>query len=532
MGVLAFAPSVSAASPHQIVRAWRQTHEKQIVADFTAFLSLPNVATQLADVEKNTAYIERELQKRGFETRTLSAGPGTPPSVFAEFDTRGAKRTVLFYAHYDGQPISQKGWLGDPFKPLMRTALPAAMPVDWKSVAGPLNPDWRLYARGSGDDKASIQALISAFDALKANGIKPSVNIKVLYEGEEEQGSPHFGTIVRQNRDLLKADALIMGDGPMHQSGRQMVAFGNRGIIGFTVTVYGPIQPLHDGHYGSFAPSPSVMLARLIASLRDDEGRIMIPGIYDDVVPPSAADKAAIAAMPLVEPQLKQNLGLGRNVGPARLAEGYLKPTLNVRSIHVGDDGPNAANAIAPDGFASLDIRLVQGETPAHVQQLVEAYLRSLGWYIVRTTPDLATRLGHPKILKLEWDAGASVAAKTSLDLPAARAVVASIGRTVGYAPIELPTSGGSSGIAEAVDQLHTPMIGVSIANYDDNQHARNENLRLGNLWDGIEVYGGLMADLDWQNAPVARRNNRSCTASVTPSGSCESTSAARRISP
>jgi acetylornithine deacetylase/succinyl-diaminopimelate desuccinylase-like protein len=169
-----------------------------------------------------------------------------------------------------------------------------------------------------------------------------------------------------------------------------------------------------------------------------------------------------------------------------------------VRSIHVGDEGPDAANAIATDGFASLDIRLVQGETPAHVHQLVERYLNSLGWQIVRAAPDLQTRLAYPKILKLDWDKGESMAARTPLDLPAAKAVVASIGRTVGYAPIQLPSSGGSSGIAEAVDVLHTPMIGVSIANYDDNQHARNENLRLGNLWDGIEVYAGLLADLDW----------------------------------
>src|SRR5207253_1656245 len=135
--------------------------------------------------EKNAAYIETELKKRGFTTRTLSAGPGTSPSVFAELDTPGAKRTVLFYAHYDGQPISQKGWIIDPFKPSVRTALPQAKPVDWKGISGPLDPNWRIYARGSGDDKASIQALISAFDALKANGIKPSVNIKLLYEGEE-----------------------------------------------------------------------------------------------------------------------------------------------------------------------------------------------------------------------------------------------------------------------------------------------------------------------------------------------------------
>jgi len=284
----------------------------------------------------------------------------------------------------------------------------------------------------------------------------------------------------------------------MHQSGRQMVNFGNRGIASLSMTVYGPLRPLHDGHYGSWAPSPSVMIAHLIASLTDDNGHILIPHFYDDVAPVSAADKAALAAMPPVEAQLKQSLGLDRNIGPARLADGYLAPTLNVRAIHVGDEGPSAANAIATHADASLDFRLAPGETPAHTRELLEAFLTQQGWFIVRDEPDLATRLAHPKIVKLAWDEGGAIATKTSLDLPESQAVVASIGRTVGYQPIELPIVGASSGIADVVNQLHVPMAGVSIANYDDNQHAQNENLRLGNLWDGIEVYAGLVADLNW----------------------------------
>ena len=169
-----------------------------------------------------------------------------------------------------------------------------------------------------------------------------------------------------------------------------------------------------------------------------------------------------------------------------------------MRAIHVGDDAPQAANAIATEGHASFDFRLAPGETPEHTKQLTEAFLEQQGWFIVRDTPDLATRLAHPKIARVNWDEGGAIATKTALDLPASKAVVASIGRTVGYAPIELPIVGASSGMADVVDQLKEPMAGVSIANYDDNQHAKDENLRLQNLWDGIEVYAGLMADLDW----------------------------------
>ena len=479
------------------VRHWRQAHEHAIVADYVTFLSLPDVATNVPDVERNAAYIEQQLKARGFTTRLLLAAPGTPPSVLAEMHVPGARHTVIYYAHYDGQPVNQQGWITKPFEPAMRTALPEARPVDWQHTPGPLNPEWRLYARAAGDDKVSIQAMLSALDALHAAGLRPSVNLKLLYEGEEEQGSPHLMALVAKNLELLNGDLLIMGDGPMHQTGKQLVNFGNRGIASLTLTVYGPLRPLHDGHYGSWAPSPAVMIAHLITSLRDDDGRILIPHFYDDVTPASPADLAALAAMPPVEDALKRSLGLGRTIGPPRLANGYLEPTLNVRALHAGDAGPSAANAIATHADASLDFRLAPGETPEHTRELLESFLRQQGWLIVRSDPDVTTRLAHPRIVRIDWEAG-SIAVKTPLDLPACKAVVASIARTVGYPPIELPIVGASSGMADVVGQLHVPMVGVSIANYDDNQHAQNENLRLGNLWDGIEVYAGLVADLNW----------------------------------
>ncbi|NJC09995.1 M20/M25/M40 family metallo-hydrolase [Polymorphobacter fuscus] len=489
----------AAASPQAEVRKWRQANERQILQDFSTMLAMPNVATTLPDVETNATAISALLAKRGFRTQLLRAAPGTPPSIYAERLTPGAKRTVVFYAHYDGQPINQKGWLSPPFTPTLRTAPPASAPVgDLASIKGPIDPDWRIYARSAGDDKAPIQAMISALDALKASGIAPTVNIKLLYEGEEEQGSPNFPKIVAQNLALLRGDLLIFGDGPMHQSGRQQINGGNRGITSFAATVYGPNKPLHDGHYGSWAPSPAVMIADFVMSLRDDAGHIKISGFYDDVAPVTAAEKAALAAMPPVEPELKTALGLGRTIGPPRLADGYLSPTLNVRAIHAGDDGPNAANAIATEASASVDFRLTPGQTPARVKALTEAYLTRQGWFIVRDTPDAATRLAHPKVLRLNWDDGGAVATMTRLDTPAAVAVAGSIGRTTGEDVIKLPIMGGSSAFAEIVDQLKVPMVGVSIANYDDNQHARNENLRIGNLWDGIEVYAGLLADLTW----------------------------------
>ena len=183
-----------------------------------------------------------------------------------------------------------------------------------------------------------------------------------------------------------------------------------------------------------------------------------------------------------------------------------MAPTLNVRAIHGGDDGPDAANAITTQADASLDFRLVPGETPKRVQELTEAYLIKQGWFVVRDTPDLATRLAHPKIVRIDWDEGSSIATESPMEGPAARAVAAAISRTAGYPVLKLPFMGGSSGMAEIVNQMKAPMVGVAIANYDDNQHAQNENLRLGALWDGIEVYAGLLADLDQAARAQARR--------------------------
>jgi acetylornithine deacetylase/succinyl-diaminopimelate desuccinylase-like protein len=478
------------------VRGWREANERTLLADYSAFAAMPSIASNLADVDRNADYLETQLKTRGFAVQQLRARPGTPASVFAERRTPGAKRTILFYAHYDGQPVNQPGWLDPPFQPTLRTAPPASAKVDLAASAA-IDREWRLHGRATGDDKSTIAVTLWALDALAAKGLKPGVNIKILWEGEEEAGSPNFGTIVRANKALLAADLLVMGDGPVHQSGRPLVSGGNRGIIDFEATVYGPARALHDGHYGNWVPSPTVMIADLVMQLRDDEGRIKVPGLASDVLPLSASDKAALAALPAVEAQLKGDLALGRNIGTARIADGYLAPTLNVRAIHGGDTRSPAANAIPTQAWASFDIRLAPGQTMAHVKQTTEAYLTAQGWHVIRTDPDAATRLAHPKLLKLDWGDGGSVAVKVALDTPAAKAVIGAITRSSGP-PVQMPLMGGTTPFAEIVEALGAPMIGVSVANADDNQHAANENIRLGNLWDGIEIYAALLADTKW----------------------------------
>ena len=503
--LLLIATAAGAAEPavRDRVRTYRQAHEKEIVGELSDLLALPNVATNVADVERNADHLTAMLQRRGFKVRRLSAGPGTPPSVYGELTVPGAKRTLMLYAHYDGQPVGQKGWVSDPFKPVLRSGPlgPGVKEIDLAKVSGPLDPEWRIYARSASDDKAPIVAMLTALDALRAAGIPPSVNLKLFLEGEEEQGSEHLPEILRRNAGLLAADVWLLCDGPVDPTRRMQVYFGARGVAGLEITAYGPGRPLHSGHYGNWAPNPAVELVHLLAALRDEEGRILIPGFYDDVRPLTAAEKAAVAAMPPVEKGLQDELAIGRTEGNgARLEARLMDPALNLRGLRSAEVGEAAANAIPTEAQASIDFRLVPDQTPRKVKEEVETFLRAKGWYLVTDAPDRETRRAHPRVARVTWSLDYP-GARTDMSLPVSRAVVALVERAAGGPIIQVPMLGGSVPMYLFVDALKTPVIGVPIVNHDNNQHGINENLRLRNLWDGIEVFGEVMAGLgrEWR---------------------------------
>ncbi len=497
------ADAADAAELRDQVRAYRVAHEKEIVRELADLLALPNVATKLADVERNAAHLTGMLEKRGFKVQKLSAGEGTPPALYGDLKVPGAKRTLMFYAHFDGQPVDQKGWVSDPWKPVIRTGPlgDGVKEVDLASVSGPMNPEWRIFARSASDDKSPIVAVLAALDALRASGRQPTVNVKLFLEGEEEQGSPHLTEILRKHASLLTADAWVLCDGPVHPTRRMQVYYGARGVTGMDLTVYGPVRPLHSGHYGNWAPNPAVTLAHLVATLRDEEGRILIPGFYDDVRPLNEAEKQAMAAMPSVEEGLAAELGLGRTEGNGgRLQDRIMDPALNVRGLRSAEVGDAAANAIPTEAQVSIDFRLVPDQTPQKVKERVEAFLRSKGWHLLTEgtgAPDLATRRAHPRIARVQWSLDYP-AARTDMSLPASRAVAKAVEKATGGPVVLVPMLGGSVPMYLFTDTLKAPVIGVPMVNHDNNQHGINENLRLQNLWDGIEVYAALMAELSW----------------------------------
>ena len=486
----------------QKVDAYRKGHEVEIVRSFADLLAMPNVASDTANIRHNAERISQLLQARGVKTQLLEEAGG-PPIVFGELAAPGAQRTLIFYAHYDGQPVDKSQWATDPWQPTLRDKPleDGGKEIPLADLKAPLNPEWRIYARSAGDDKTPIQALLTALDAMKAENIPLGVNVKFFFEGEEEAGSPHLAGAVEKYAGMLRGDAWLICDGPVHQTRRMQVDFGARGVTEFELTVYGPAHALHSGHYGNWAPNPAAMIANLIAKMRDTNARILIPHFYDDVRPLSASEQQAIRDAPPVDQLLKNEFALSWTESAGKtLPEAISQPALNVRGIEAGHVGSKAQNAVSPEAEASFDIRLVPDEKPERVQQLIEDFIRSQGYTIVRDTPTLDQRR-QAKLAKVVWGPGYP-AARTDMDLPVSRAVVTTIEQTLcgATAPgcvVKVPMLGGSVPMYLFNDNLRTPAVGVPIANHDDNQHAQNENLRLQNLWDGIDVMAGLLADVE-----------------------------------
>jgi acetylornithine deacetylase/succinyl-diaminopimelate desuccinylase-like protein len=272
------------------------------------------------------------------------------------------------------------------------------------------------------------------------------------------------------------------------------LTFGARGVATVEVAVYGAKRGLHSGHYGNWAPNPAMQLARLLASMTDGEGRVLVKGFYDDVVPLSESEKRAIAATPVIDETLKKELLIGATQafgGP--LKESIFQPSLNVRGIESGGVAEKAANEVPPIARASIDLRLVKGNDGRRQADRVIAHIRDQGFFVVEgrdPTPD--ERLANPKTARVDVRLSYN-AFRTPLDTPAVQDVVR-VARSV-REPVYLEVSaGGSLPLVTFEEVTRIPLLIAPISNHDDNQHTHNENLRIGNLWDGIELMAALLS--------------------------------------
>jgi len=474
----ALASTLLAQTPKQAADQWRAAHEQEILQEFTTLLSIPNLASDKPNIQRNADALVAMLQRRHVDAKLLTA-PGANPVVYGEIKTPGAKHTIVFYAHYDGQPVTPEEWEAKtPFTPVTKM----------------VNGEPRIYARSASDDKAAILAQLTALDALEVAHIPIKANLRFVWEGEEEAGSTNLGAVLAKYRNQLRGDVWLICDGPVDQSGRQSVVFGARGVTHLAITLYGPNRELHSGHYGNWAPNPAMMLAQLLGSMEDANGHVLVPHFYDGITPLTPLEQQAIAEAPRNEEKLRQEFGLGHtNGGGKPLLELLNQPTLNIDGFASARTGAKANNIVPSTATVDIDMRLVEGLDWKTQQQRVVDYIASQGYLATDAPPDKAMLLSHPRVAFVKRDSVGYNAVRTPMDLPIAQEVIAAVEGARGPV-VKLPTMGGSVPLEVIEQALGTHTITVPIANYDNNQHSSNENIRLQNLWDGIETMAALEA--------------------------------------
>ncbi len=326
--------------------------------------------------------------------------------------------------------------------------------------------------------------------------------MKFVFEGEEEAGSPHLGEILTKNRELLRSDVWLICDGPVHQTRQQQIVFGARGIVSVDLTVYGPNRELHSGHYGNWAPNPAMMLARLLASMKDDDGRVTVARFYEGIAPLSDTEKRALAEAPVADPGLMRELALGRvEGGGKKLLELLNEPSLNIRGMSSARTGAGASNVIPSTATATIDMRLVKGITTAMAAERLKDHIRSQGYYLVENDPDAATRMAHPKVAKVEVEWSGYNASRTSMDLPISQAVLRAAEQARGPI-VKLPTMGGSVPLIVIEDILKVPTITTP------DRQSRQQSAQLQRKYPDSESVGRHRAD-GWIARDVALHARR-----------------------
>jgi acetylornithine deacetylase/succinyl-diaminopimelate desuccinylase-like protein len=477
------------------VAVWVQAHQPAIVKELVDLLRVPNVAADKANIRKNAEHLRRMLSARGFAAELLETAGN--PLVYGDRRSPGATRTLLLYFHYDGQPVEPKAWKQtDPFTPVLRAGRFEQSPDDLAAAGWPsaYQPDWRIYARSASDDKAPIVALCAALDALAATGLPPTWNLRVILDGEEEASSPSLVPAIGMHREKLRADLMVILDGPAHSSGRPTIAYGARGIATVDLTVFGPIAGVHSGNYGNWMPNPAQRLASLLASMKDDDGRVLVRGFYDGIVPLAPAERALLDGVPDDGARMLETFGVAapERAFP-RLQEALQQPTLNVRGLTSAHVGAGARTIIPDRATAAIDLRLVKETSAADLIDKLRAHVRAQGFYLADDEPSAELRKTQGKIARLTITGPTTSAFRTSPLDPTARRVADRLERDFGSPPVQLRTLGGTVPIAPFIEALGFPAILVPTVNFDNNQHEENENLRLGHLFQSIEIIAAIL---------------------------------------
>ncbi len=450
-------------------------------------LSIPNVASVPADIEKNVLWCEAAFSRRAFTTTRIPTP--TAPLLLAERQHPGAEKTVLIYLQIDGQPVDSTRWFQPhPFSPVLKQQNKAGEweIIPWSAIDN-YDDDMRVFARAASDAKGPVAMFLTALDAVKSLGERPNFNIKVIMDFEEELGSPQLPQAVLDNRDLLAADMLIIFDGPRHITNKPTLTFGARGIATVTLTTYGPVVPQHSGHFGNYAPNPALRMAKLLASMKDDDGKVIIPGFYDGITIDQETERI-LRAVPDDEAQIRERLQLGAvdKVG-GYYQEAIQFPSLNIRGLQSGWIDEKVRTIVPGWARAEIDVRLVLESDTDRLISLLRQHVEAQGYFVTDTVPDKATRMAHPKVATFTHEVSYQ-SFRTDFDAEVGRWLRRSLTRAFGEEPIMIRMSGGSIPISPFVTTLDVPAVTVPTVNRDNNQHSPNENLRLGNYREGVKT--------------------------------------------
>ncbi|MEA1786824.1 M20/M25/M40 family metallo-hydrolase [Arenibacter sp. GZD96] len=466
---------------------------RHTIDELRDFVSIPNDALEHADINRNITWLTKKFNDRGFNTSVL---PTDGESLFfAALPLEDNKPTILFYMHFDGQSVDKSKWdQPNPYEVVLKSADSGR----WKTLSfdelkDDINYDWRLFGRSTSDDKGPIVMFLNAIDLLKKNGKTLAFNIKVILDSEEERGSKPLPKAIKEYRELLQADFLVINDGPVHSSGKPTLVYGARGITTFSLTTYGPIVPQHSGHYGNYAPNPGLQLAQLLASIKDTEGKVLIPNFYDGIVLDDAT-KLVLKGVPDDEAAIKENLQIktAEKVGSS-YQESLQYPSLNIRGLGSAWVGENARTIVPATATAELDIRLVPESDGTKLKTLVKNHIQKQGFFVTNKTPSKEERLAHDRIVTM-LEGEHTHAFRTDLNDPYGLFLAKVLHDVFKEDPVHIRIMGGTVPIAPFINELKIPAFIVPMVNPDNNQHSPNENLSIGMIAYGIQTFYGLLS--------------------------------------
>ncbi|HKV43253.1 MAG TPA: M20/M25/M40 family metallo-hydrolase [bacterium] len=435
------------------VRRYIDDHREESLEILKGLVRQPSISAQDWGVKECARYLADLTRRLGIRSEIIDTP--TQPVVYGETLVDPEQYTLLLYGHYDVQPPEPLDlWQSPPFEPTVR--------------------DGRLYGRGTGDNKGQLLCHALAAEAWLAAAGAPPINLKFVFEGEEESGSRSLGDFVREHRAQLAADLVYVSDGGLHPSGAPTISLGNRGILGITLVAQGADRDNHSGNKGGVVPNPVWMLVHLLSTMVDRTGRVLIDGFYDRVRPTGPVEERLLAAMDFDPQAFAATMGL-RTLeidGSTYWKRIMLQPYFNINGFISGYVGPGSKTIIPSRAECRIDIRLVVDQKTQEILEKVKAHVAKV----------------DPRVQVQARGFGTMEASRTAPDHPAVGVIARAIKASRGIDPYIVLCGGGSLPNAVWPDVLGVDCIGVPYANADENNHGPNENLSLDRFYDGIHA--------------------------------------------